>query len=131
MLINRVARACRAGGRPRALVLAIAALAAGLASRAVPAAWDSAQLLLRVSAGVAAVAALLTLLPRTLARAGISLVLVFHLVGIVTAVTSVPPPGGPAPWLVTQLWTRCYRPYLQFLYLNNAYRSEEHTSELH
>src|SRR5262249_48951425 len=61
------------------------------------------------------------LLPRSLARAGISLVLVFHLVGIVTAVTSVPPPGGPAPWLVTQLWTRCYRPYLQFLYLNNAY----------
>jgi hypothetical protein len=121
MLINRIGQACRAGGRPRALVLALAALAAGLASQVVPDTWDSAQLLLRVSAAVAAVAALVTLLPRTVGRVVVSLLLVFHLGGLVTAVTSVPPPGGPAPWLVTQLWTRCYRPYLQFLYLNNAY----------
>jgi hypothetical protein len=121
MLIKRIAQACRAGGRPRALVLALAALVAGLGSLVVPEAWDSAQLLLRVSAGVAAVAALLTLVPRTAGRVVISLLLVFHLGGLVTAVTSVPPPGAPAPWVVTQLWTRCYRPYLQFLYLNNAY----------
>jgi hypothetical protein len=101
--------------------LLLAALTAGLASRGVPEDVDSARLLLPVLAGVALVAAVLVLLPRVLSRAALSLLLVFHLGGILTAVASVPPPGGPAPWLATQLWTRCYRPYLQFLYLNNAY----------
>jgi hypothetical protein len=32
-----------------------------------------------------------------------------------------PPPGTPPPWIVSQLWTRVYRPYLQFMYQNNAY----------
>jgi hypothetical protein len=27
----------------------------------------------------------------------------------------------PTPWLATVLWTRFYRPYLEFMYLNNAY----------
>src|SRR5262249_51727018 len=44
-------------------------------------------------------------------------------------VGAVSPPGhrrprdrpSPSPWLSTQIWTRIYRPYLEFLYLNNAY----------
>src|SRR5262249_35270761 len=41
--------------------------------------------------------------------------------GIVTAITSVPPPFGPAPWIASQLWNRVYRPYFQFMYMYNAY----------
>jgi hypothetical protein len=51
----------------------------------------------------------------------ISILVVLHFGGILTAVLSVPPPGAPPLWLATQVWTRFYRPYLQFMYLNNAY----------
>src|SRR5262249_33993924 len=36
-------------------------------------------------------------------------------------VLSVTPPNQPASWVTNQIWTRFYRPYLQFMYLNNAY----------
>jgi hypothetical protein len=49
-------------------------------------------------------------------------VLVFmHFVGIACAIMSVPPPGRPPSWAAQQIWS-VYQPYLQFLYLNNAYR---------
>ena len=64
-----------------------------------------------------AVAALLFLLPRTIRRALVSLFIVLHFGGILTAVMTVPP----TPWLANVLWTRFYRPYLEFMYLNNAY----------
>ncbi len=102
-------------------VLAAAAVAAGLGSLAVAADWDSIRMVLRVAMVVAAVSAGLVALPRALARAAVSLVIVFHFAGILTAVLSVAPPGNPAPWLTAQLWTRVFRPYLQFMYLNNAY----------
>jgi hypothetical protein len=108
--------------RPRsALVLSLAALVASLAGWGMDAEWDTARLVVRLLTVVAGVATVLVLLPRAVGRAAVSLLIVFHFVGILTAVTSVPPPGGPAPWLTRQLWTCCYRPYLQFLYLNNAY----------
>lgn len=47
--------------------------------------------------------------------------LTFHFCGILSAVLSVPPPNGNAPWLVSQAWTHVYRPYLLFIYQNNAY----------
>jgi hypothetical protein len=40
-----------------------------------------------------------------------------HFGGILTATLAAPP----NPWLITQIWTRIYRPYLEFMYLNNAY----------
>jgi hypothetical protein len=108
--------------RPRsALVLAADAAAAGLASYAVAAECDSLRLVLRVTTLVAAVSAGLVLLPRSLGRGVVSLVIVFHFSGILTAVLSVAPPGAPPPWLTSQLWTYVFRPYLQFMYLNNAY----------
>lgn len=42
---------------------------------------------------------------------------VFHLAGIMMAALS----HEPAPWVVNQILGRIYRPYLQFLYLTNAY----------
>lgn len=106
--------------RPAAL-LGLGAVVAGLAALAIPLEGDSPRIFLRVVAAAAAAGALLVLLPSRARRAAASLAILFHFGGILTAVTSVPPPGGPAPWLPTQLWTRIFRPYLQFMYLNNAY----------
>jgi hypothetical protein len=98
-------------------ILGLAAFASLLGSVATHSRWDSIGMLLAIGAGIAGVAALLMLLPRTARRFVVSLFIVFHFVGILTAVTSV----QPAPWISNQLWVRVYRPYLQFMYLNNAY----------
>jgi len=79
--------------------------------------WDSAVLLFRVATVVSALGALVILLPSVGRRIVVSLVILFHLGGILTAVTSV----TPAPWVSIQVWTTVYRPYLYFLWLNNAY----------
>jgi hypothetical protein len=79
--------------------------------------WDSAQLLVAVLSAVAALAAMVVLLPRTVQRAIVSLLIVFHFGGILSAVSSVPP----TPAIMNWAWTYVYRPYLQFMYLNNAY----------
>src|SRR5262249_36358725 len=79
------------------------------------------SVLFRIATMVALVAGIIVLLPQTGRRVLASLVLLFHFGGILTAVANVPPPGGDAPWLVSQLWSRVYRPYLQFMYLTNAY----------
>jgi hypothetical protein len=79
--------------------------------------WDSAQLLVGVLSIVAAFAALIVLLPRAVQRAMVSVMIVLHFIGILSAVSSVPP----TPALMNWAWTYFYRPYLQFMYLNNAY----------
>ena len=103
------------------VVWALAGAAAWIAGHSVNKAADSLGLLLTVLAVVAFVAGGLVALPRKWAHAVISVLLVLHFGGILTAVTSVPPPGGQGSWLANQLWFRFYRPYLQFMYLNNAY----------
>src|SRR5207244_2073818 len=98
--------------------LLIGSLACFLASEAfheIP--WDSAALLFRVGTVLAAVGALVVLLPPFGRKIIASLFILFHFGGILTAVTSV----SPAPWLSTQIWTTVYRPYLFFLWMNNAY----------
>ncbi len=79
--------------------------------------WDSAALLFRVAMVLSAVSAVVVLLPSVGRRIVVSLVILFHFGGLLTAVTSV----NPSPWLSGQLWTTVYRPYLYFLWLNNAY----------
>jgi hypothetical protein len=107
---------------PRSVfVLGAAALIAALASGALPVELDSIRLVLRVAASVAAVAAIVMLLPVFMRRLVVSLLILFHFCGILAAVTAVAPPGSSPPWLTIQLWTRYFRPYLQFVYLNNAY----------
>jgi hypothetical protein len=71
-----------------------------------------------VFSGVAIIGAFLTVLPlawRITVASGLALL---HFSGILTAVLSPPP----APELVNQLWVVASRPYLQFVYLNNAYQ---------
>jgi hypothetical protein len=107
--------------RRSSLLLGLAAGSTWLCSRAVDPAWDSAKLALNVATVVASVAAVLVILPAALNKLALSLLVLFHFGAILTAVTSVPLPGGPGLWLANQLWFRVYRPYVQFMYLNNAY----------
>jgi hypothetical protein len=104
-----------------ALMLGLAALVVFTASHALDPEWDTLHVLLRIGTMVALSAGIVVLLPQWGRRAAVSLLLVFHFGGILTAVANVPPPGGESPWLVRQLWSRLYRPYLQFMYLTNAY----------
>jgi hypothetical protein len=83
--------------------------------------WDSGQMFFGALAGVALAGSVLVLLPSLARRVVISLLLIFHFGGMCTAVTSVDPPNGTAPWLSMQLWAYVYRPYLSFMYLSNAY----------
>jgi hypothetical protein len=79
--------------------------------------WDTIRLFLAVVAFVALVASPLLVVSQRVRRAVISLMVLLHFGGICTAVMAAPP----APWLLGQIWTRIYRPYLEFMYLNNAY----------
>jgi hypothetical protein len=84
--------------------------------------WPVAQLFLGVLAAVALAGSVLVLLPSLARRIVVSLIILYHFGGILTAVTSVPPPGGEPPWLSLQLWNNFgYGPYLRFIYLINAY----------
>jgi hypothetical protein len=102
-------------------IVALGAVIAVLAFAGLDPDWDSARLVLAVVTGVALAGAVLILLPTAVRKVVLVLLVLVHFGGIFCAVTSVPPPNAPAPWLTTTAWTYFYRPYLQFLYLNNAY----------
>lgn len=82
-----------------------------------PNSWDSFQLFLSVVAGVAAAGAVFCLLSPGWRYGIASAILLFHFAGIFIATTE--PPS--TPWLSDQLFRRVYNPYLQFVYLRNAY----------
>ncbi len=88
-----------------------------LAVPAVPAHWDSYRLFFGVAAFVAGVSAAVRAAPPRYRLPALSAVLLFHFGGIFLATTT--PPS--TPWVTEQLFTRVYNPYLQFLYLRNAY----------
>jgi hypothetical protein len=103
-------------------MLSLGAFAGLLAYLATDEAWDSARFFLAGVMIVALVGALLVLLPVLLRKVVASLLIVFHFAGIFVAGTNVAPQGmDQAPWLTQQAWTRCYRFYLGYLYLTNAY----------
>ena len=127
------------GSGPLAVVIALGCVAAGAAAAIAPRspkvlglaglamlgmsfglagiAWDSAALLLGILAVLGVGAAGVLCLPQAAQRAVVSLLIILHFGGILTAVTSTPP----APWLASQLWVYFYRPYLDFMYLDNSY----------
>jgi hypothetical protein len=102
-------------------LLAVAGLISLLSFEALDAAWDSARLVLGVLTFVTLAGAGLILLPTRVRKVVLVLLVLVHFGGIVTAVTTIPPPGSMAPWLSNQAWVHFYRNYLQFMYLNNAY----------
>lgn len=80
--------------------------------------WDTLRLFLAVVAVMALLAAPLLLVPRVVQKVVVSVFVVLHFGGILTAVLGAPP----GPWFMQMLWSRVYRPYLEFMYLTNAYR---------
>jgi hypothetical protein len=101
-----------------AAVLGLAAVTALIASGVGPKTeWDSARLVLRILAFLGGVGAVLVLCPTSVRRAVVSALILIHFGGILSAVTS-----PDQSWLANQAWSYFYRPYLQFMYLNNAYR---------
>jgi hypothetical protein len=102
-----------------ALIVGLAGLSALIGSYGFAAInWDSAVLLFRVLAAIAAAGAVLVVLPGVWRRVVASGMILFHFGGILVAVTSVPPN---TVWLSNYVWCYLYQPYLQFLYFNNAY----------
>lgn len=79
--------------------------------------WDTMRLVLRVFTAVSLFAAALVLVATAVRRLVVSMLFVIHFMGIATACLS----AHPAPWIATQAWTRLFRPYLEFMYLVNAY----------
>ncbi|MBM4073588.1 MAG: hypothetical protein FJ271_32415 [Planctomycetes bacterium] len=116
----RIAWRNLSGGQVRraeetAALLASAGLLCVLACWAIE--WDTIQLLIGSLAFVAFVASPLMLVTQPVRRAIVSIIVLIHFGGIITAVLATPP----MPWISGQLWTRIYRPYLEFMYLVNAY----------
>jgi hypothetical protein len=84
-------------------------------------AWNSLRMVLIVLWVVVLAAVLLVLLPSIGRRIVVSLLLLIHFGGILTATTAVQTINGSVPWLPSYLWNKVYRHYLTFAYLNNAY----------
>jgi hypothetical protein len=99
----------------------VCAVTALFASFALETPADSLAMLTRLVCVVCFLAALVTALPTFWRRLAISLAILLHLAAIATAVTVVPPPQAPAPWVSMQLWMRAARPWLMLTNLNNGY----------
>src|SRR6516165_4064187 len=104
--------------QPRSsIVLGLAAVVAFVASMVGnESEWDSGRLVLRVLCAVAAVSAIVVFFSPRVRRAVFSVIILLHFGGILTAVSS---PSN--SWLAYNVWVYLYKPYLQFMYLNNAY----------
>jgi hypothetical protein len=103
--------------RPGRDLLFAAAGGCALAYFGLPGCWDSARLLVGVLGVLAAIGGAIWSASVGVRYAFLSGCMLLHFGGILVAVTH---PLSP-PWLTTQTWTFFYRPYLQFMYLNNAY----------
>lgn len=99
------------------LAWALGCATGALAVPATPAHWDSFRLLFGVAAAVAGANAAVRVAPRQYRLPAVTVLLLFHFGGIFLATTT--PPA--TPWVTEQVFTRVYNPYLQFLYLRNAY----------
>jgi hypothetical protein len=96
------------------------ALGAGSALLAVfgtPAHWDSFRMLFGAMTAVAVTWAAILAAPARYRLPVLSVMLLFHFSGIFLATTT--PPS--TPWVTEQAFLRVYNPYLQFVYLRNAY----------
>lgn len=95
----------------------LAAVAAGTASQGLPEHWDSIRMMARVLAGVAAAGALLAAVSMAVRIAIASVGIAYHFFCIFMATTW----PDPTPWFTQQVGTRVVLPYIQFVYLKNAY----------
>jgi hypothetical protein len=97
--------------------LALAAVSALFARWGADPRWDSARMLFGFATLVAGGSAVLMFLPQLYRRIIVSGLVLLHFGAILTATTS---PNW-TPWLSGHLGMTFYRPYMQFMYLTNAY----------
>ena len=109
-------RAPLAGSVETGLVLVIACIAVVVAGRSLPIEADSLRFFLVVALAIAFGVSLVTA-PIAVRYAVLSILATLHFFAIITATLATPP----SPWLATQVWHRLAHPYLEFMYLNNAY----------
>ena len=102
-------------------VLAVGAFAALLAFLGMDKAWDSIQIALVALVLVALLGVVLVLLPTPARMIVVSVLALVHLGGMVTAANDTGTSNGGPPWVAQTLHQYFYRPYLEFMYLNNAY----------
>ena len=102
-------------------MLAVAAFACLLAFIGADPSWDSMQMVLVVLIAVTLVGVVLVLLPTSIRLIVAGVLVLAHFGGMITAATTIEPPGASAPWVSRMMWSHVYRRYLQFMYLNNAY----------
>ncbi len=93
-------------------------LAGVVASLAFPEDWFTIQRFWLVGGFLSCVAAALWAATRPTRQLVLSGVILYHFLGLISATLS----AQPGPWIGAQLWTRFYRPYLEFFNINNAYR---------
>jgi hypothetical protein len=79
--------------------------------------WDSGRMLCVFGAIVAGVAAILMALPVNYRRVAVSVLVLLHFGAILGQVTA----PGAQPWIGNQIASCVTRPYVQFVYLTNAY----------
>lgn len=96
---------------------AVGAAGALLAVFGTPAHWDSFRLLFGAMTAIAVTWAVLLAAPRPYRLPVLTALLLFHFSGIFFATTT----PSPTPWVTEQAFTRVYNPYLQFVYMRNAY----------
>jgi hypothetical protein len=104
-----------------AALLAVAGVGGLIAYQALSRSWDSGYLFLTAVVAVSLAAAFLVLLPTPARKAVLSVWVVYHFLGILVATTNQDPSNTRAPYVSNKLWEFAYRPYLGFLYMNNAY----------
>ena len=80
--------------------------------------WDSIRLVLAVLAAVAFLAAPLVAANTQVRRLAVSVLILLHFAGIGTVVVGAPP----GSWIAQVVHHYVFRPYLEFMYLQNAYR---------
>jgi len=101
--------------------MALGGLAALIGYRAMNEEWDTARLVLSLLVTIALVGGFIVMLPQGWRRAIVSLLIIFHFGGILTAVTSEQTSNGAYSWVSAQIRTRIYRPYLELIYQTNPY----------
>jgi hypothetical protein len=79
--------------------------------------WSSLRLFLSVLFLVTLGSAPLLLVSQTVRRVAVSVLILLHFAAISSAIMT----PAPSSWLFRQLWGRVCQPYLEFMYLNNAY----------
>jgi hypothetical protein len=115
--LRTIWRAPISGSIESGLMLALVCGIVMMAGASLPVAADTLRFFLAVLAFAVAFGVALVTAPVGYRYLVLSILATLHFLGIISATLATPP----TPWLATQVWHRFAHPYLEFMYLNNAY----------